>query len=121
MAEQADLVTTAIIAAVAAAVDEAEKELFPDDEEQRLIAVYGNLKEALEEKYSGESELLEAVYRLEDEDTSLHRQSLYREVQIVEADEDPDLVEAADAVLQVLSASPAGEEHVARARQITSD
>lgn len=101
-----DPITEAIVAAIVADVDEEEKELLVDDTKADALDAYEQLKELIVDKYTTESELLEAILLLEGEDSRVNRQRVQTEVAAVNAAEDPALVEAAKALQAEIQAIP---------------
>ncbi|MFW6182229.1 MAG: hypothetical protein ACOC8X_00420 [Chloroflexota bacterium] len=109
-----DPVTTAIVAAVLADADEAER--LSDENKEEIVDKYDDLVVLLEEAYALDSRLIEVLYQLEDDDTAAHRQMLHQEVKIVRADREPAIVQAAQQVLDTIAAQPGGDEIILRAR-----
>jgi hypothetical protein len=104
-----DPVTTAIVAALAAgaisAATEAGKKAVAD--------AYEALKALLKKKFGHESELVKSVESLETKPDSTARKSLLQEeVTTAKADQDPDILQAAQAVLDEVSAQPGGVLHI---------
>lgn len=111
-----DPITVAVTAAVVAGVAEEEKALLVDDTKEDALDAYEALKDQIEDKYTTESELLEAILLLEGEDSPENRQRVQAEVAAVKAAEDPQLVEAAEALQAQIAALPGGEEILAACR-----
>src|SRR5690242_15806525 len=104
-----DPITTAIIAALSAGaisgLTEASKTAITD--------AYSRLKALLSKKFGGDSDVLHAVEQVETKPDSAGRKAtLQEEVVAVKADQDQDLLQAAQALLQLLQASPGGEQHI---------
>ncbi len=104
-----DPITTAILAALSAGaisgLTEASKTAITD--------AYGQLKALLTKKFGGESDVVHAVNEVETKPDSAGRQAtLQEEVTAVKADQDQEVLHAAQALLQLLQASPEGGQHV---------
>jgi hypothetical protein len=104
-----DPITAAIVAALSAGalsgLTEASKTAIADG--------YGRLKVLLSKKFGGNSDVLHAVEQVETKPDSAGRKAtLQEEVAAVQADQDLDLLQAAQALLQLLQASPGGEQHI---------
>lgn len=93
-----DPITAAVVAAVEAGLDEEEKAFVQDESKQDALDAYDDLKDMIVDKYTTESELLEAILLLEGQNTAAGRERLQAEVAAVDAAEDPELVEAAHAL-----------------------
>lgn len=104
-----DPITEAVVAAIVADLDEEEKALLVDDAKADALAAYDRLKELIVDKYTTDSELLEAILLLEGEDNRSNRQRVQAEVAAVNAAEDPVLVEAAQLLQAEIAALPAGD------------
>ncbi|MFL5591378.1 MAG: hypothetical protein ACJ797_06120 [Ktedonobacteraceae bacterium] len=107
-----DPVTTAIVAALAAgaisAVTEAGKKTVAD--------TYEALKSLLKKKFGHESELVKSVESLETRPDSTARKNLLQEEVIAaKADQDPDILQAAQALLNQISTQPDGVKHIQHA------
>jgi hypothetical protein len=107
-----DLVTTAILAAVTARV---APEL-TEGSKKAIEEAYDGLKGLIREKCVGESELVEAVDKLEQRPESAgRRETLKEEVERANAEKDPEILAAAQALLEKIQAQPGGEQHIRRA------
>ena len=74
---------------------------------------YARLKTLLTKKFGGESEVVHAVNGMEAKPESAGRQvTLQEEVAAVSADQDQEVLHAAQALLQLLQASGEGGQHV---------
>lgn len=104
-----DPITRAVVAAIVADLDEEEKALLVDDAKDDALATYDRLKELIVDKFTTESELLEAILLLEGEDNRVNRQRVQTEVAAVNAAEDPVLVEAAQALQAEIAALPGSD------------
>lgn len=107
-----DPITTAIVAALSAGalsgLTETGKQVIAD--------AYGALKILLKKKFGGQSEVVKSVENLEAKPESSNRQGvLQEEVQAVHADQDPDLLQAAQSLLEQIKAQPGGEQHIQNA------
>ena len=97
-----DPITEAVVAAVAAGLDEEEKALLVEAGKKDALQAYDTLKKRIKDRYTTESELLEAILLLEGEDTPENRQRVADEVEKVQAADHPRLVEAAHVLLAEL-------------------
>ena len=99
---------SALVAGAAAGVGEAGKKLVVDG--------YGTLKAALRAKFGADSELAGALEGLERNPGSQGRkQTLDEEIAAAKADEDPELVELARALLEQIESQPGGARHIQNA------
>jgi hypothetical protein len=104
-----DPITTAIVAALSAGVlgglTEASKTAITDG--------YSKLKMLLTKKFGGGSEVIHAVNEVEAKPDAAGRQAMLQaEIASTKADQDQDLLHAAQALLQLLQASPEGTQHI---------
>ncbi len=104
-----DPITTAILTALSAGavsgLTEASKTAITD--------AYRQLKALLTKKFGGESDVVHAVNEVETKPDSAGRQAtLQEEVAAVKADQDQEVLHAAQALLQLLQASPEAGQHV---------
>ena len=104
-----DLITTAIVAALSAGVlgglTEASKTAITD--------AYNKLKMLLTNKFGGESEVIHAVNEVEAKPNAAGRQAMLQaEIANAKADQDQDLLHAAQALFQLLQASPEEASHI---------
>ncbi len=105
-----DPITAALVAAVSAGavsgLTEASKTVITD--------AYSKLKALLARKFGGKSDLVHAVEQVEAKPDSAGRQAtLQEEVAAVKAEHDPEVLQAAQALLQVLQAEAAeGGQHI---------
>ena len=107
-----DPVTTAIVAALAAGatsgVTEAGK--------KAIVDAYEALKTLLKKKFGHESELVKSVESLETRPDSTSRKNvLQEEVIAAKADQDPDILQTAQALLNQISTQPDGLKHIQHA------
>lgn len=104
-----DPVTTAFIAAVAAGAAGGVGKVA----EEAIVDGYNALKAALRRKFGAESEVAEAVEKVEAKPESAgRRETLKEEVAAAGADQDPELRQAAEGLLERLKAQPGGAESV---------
>jgi hypothetical protein len=102
-----DPITTAILAALSAGVAQSAGKTG----EHLIVDAYQALKTAIKGKLGVDSEVTRAVDALERKPTSQGRQAtLAEEVAIVKANEDPELLGAAQAILDHVGATPAGRQ-----------
>ena len=104
-----DPITAAIVAAVSAGaisgLTEASKTAITD--------AYNKLKALLAKKFGGDSEVVHSVNEVEAKPDAAGRKAMLQaEVAIAKADQDQDLLQAAQALLQLLQASPQGAQHI---------
>ncbi len=104
-----DPITSAIVAAVSAGaiggLTEVGKTVLTD--------AYGKLKALLVKKFGKESEVVQAVEQVEAKPASEARQAtLAEEVAAVKADQESELLQVAQALLQVLPSSPEHAQHL---------
>ncbi len=96
-----DPITTAIVAAVAGVSSSAIKD------------GYEALKAALKKKFGEKSDLVEAVNKLEEKPASEGRKAtVQEEVEAVKANDEPEIVRLAQALLDKIKEQPGGQEIV---------
>lgn len=106
------ITTTAIVAALAAGVAKSATTVG----ESVLVDAYQALKGLLQRKFGAGSQVVKAVENLEAAPASEGRQiTLNEEVQAAGADEDPEVREAAQALIDRLKEMPDGQQHVQNA------
>lgn len=99
-----DPVTTAILAAVAGELTKA------------VLSAFEDLKALLKKKHGVQSNVVQAVEALEAKPTSPARKDLLKEeVLAAKADQDPDLLNAAQRLLQQIGTQPGGQQHIQQA------
>jgi hypothetical protein len=104
-----DPVTTAIIAAVEAGANSAAGDLA----KKALVDCYDGLKALIKKKFGSDSDVAEAVDKLEKKpDAAGRRQTVGDELQAVNAGTDPELLAAAQALLDQLKAIPGAKQTV---------
>jgi hypothetical protein len=102
-----DPVTTAIIAALTAGATTGGTELV----KKSVSDGYDGIKSLLKEKFGHNSEVVKAVTGLETKPGSEGRRStLQEEIVAAKADQDPDVVKAAQAILGELKSQPGGAQ-----------
>lgn len=100
-------VTTAILAAIAAGASAGVS----DVAKKAMGDAYGGLKTLLQRKFGGESKVVEAVERLEaDPESAGWKETVEKEATKAGANQDRDLIAAAEAVLARLKELPAGQQ-----------
>ncbi len=104
-----DPITAAIVAAVSAGaiggLTEASK--------AAIAYAYNKLKTLLSKKFGGESDVVHAVNEVEAKPDSAGRKTtLQEEVAAAKADQDQEVLQAAQALLHLLRATPEGGQHV---------
>lgn len=104
-----DPVTTAVLAAIEAGANSAAG----DVAKKALVDCYDGLKALLKKKFGGESEVAQAVDKLEDKpDAKGRRLTVEEEMTAVKAGADPELLMAAQALLNQLKAMPGAKQSV---------
>ena len=102
-------VSTAIIAAIAAGLVAGVK----DTGKKAVADAYNGLKALITRKFGGDSKLAEAVVKLEEDPKSPGRaQTVGKKVREVGADQDQEIVDAANLLLDKLKELPSGEAHI---------
>ena len=92
-------ITTAIIAALAKLAEPAVKD------------AYDGLKTLLINKFGKNSELVEAVEKVEAKPDSLGRQTmLQEEVLVAKVEQDPEILKAAEVLIEQIKAQPGGQQ-----------
>jgi hypothetical protein len=100
-----DPVTTAIVAALAAGAGKVA--------EKAIVDAYDGLKAILKRKFREQGDLAEAIKELEAKPESDGRKTTLREEVVnAKADQDPDVLKAALALLDQIKAHPGGEQHI---------
>lgn len=91
-----DSITTAIVAAVTAGVING----LPETNKTAITDAYGKLKALLIKKFGEQSDVVHAVNEVEAKPTSAGRQAtLQEEIVAIKADQDPEVCQAAQALL----------------------
>jgi len=107
-----DPITTAIVAALAAGVAKSAGKLG----EKVIVEAYEALKAAIRNKLGIESDAAKAVDALEAKPESAGRKgTLSEELTAAKADQDPQILAAAQALLDKLKAQPGGEQIIQQA------
>jgi hypothetical protein len=101
-------ILSALTAGAAAGATETGKKL--------VVDAYQGIKDLLSRKFGADSKVVEAVGKLEeDPESSGWKESVGKEVAKAGADRDPDLVAAAEALLDKIKALPGGEQSIQQA------
>jgi hypothetical protein len=104
---------TAIVAALSAGVATGAGKAVG---ENSLVDAYQGLKTILKRKFGDDSEVVEAVDKLEQKPDSEARKALLKEeVEAAGADNDLEVREAAQELRELIEAQPGGEQHVQHA------
>ncbi len=104
-----DPITTAIVAALSAGAISG----LTETSKTAITDAYARLKTLLTKKFGGESDVVHAVNEVEAKPDSAGRKAtLQEEIAAVKADQDQEVLHAAQALLQLLQASPEGGQHV---------
>lgn len=107
--QKMDPVTMAIIAAVEAGANSAAG----DVAKKALVDCYDGLKSLLIKKFGTESDVAEALDKLEKQpDAKGRRQTVQDELVAVDAGADPELLKAAQALVDQIKSRPGGEQHI---------
>ncbi len=107
-----DPITAALIAALAAGVTSSVTEVG----KTMLVDAYNGLKTLLKKKFGEQSRVVQSVAFLEDMPTSEASKALVHEAVVAaKADQDPELQQAAQALLDQVQAQPGGEQHIQNA------
>jgi hypothetical protein len=100
---------TAIVAALSAGVVSGVGQVGKD----ALVDAYKGLKETLKRKFGDDSEVVEAVDKLEKKpDSEARKGVLLEEVEDARVDQDPEVRKAAQELLDSIKEQPGGEKHV---------
>ena len=100
-----DPITAAIIAALAAGLTEVGK--------NTIVDAYTGLKSLLKKKFGDNSKVVKAVDNLEEEkDSKGYQITLQEQIAKAKADQDQELVQAAQALLREIRTQPGGEQHI---------
>ncbi len=103
---------TAIVAALSAGVASGGGKVV----ENVLVDAYTGLKMVLKRKFGDDSEVVEAVDKLEKDPNSDWRQGMLKEMlEDAAVDQDPEVRQVAQELLKQLQAQPGGEAHVQNA------
>jgi hypothetical protein len=114
-----DPVTIAILAAITAGAAKGTVEAAADAAAKPIVSGYAALKALLRRKFGSSSEVIEAVDKLEKAPGSTgRRQTLGEQLAAVKAADDPELLSAAQALLDQIKAQPGGERHLQMAQGI---
>jgi len=106
-----DPITGAIIAALAAGVVTGATEIG----KKLLVDTYDALKAALKKKFGEDSDLVEAVDKLEQKrDSAGWKEEVEKQVQATKSNQDPELAKLAQALLDALKATDEGQQAIAK-------
>ena len=104
-----DPITTAIVAALAAGVASGATEVG----KKVVVDAYDTLKTAIKNKFGGDSDLVDAVDKLEKKpDSGGRKEVLQEEVAAAKADQDPEILKAAQDLIDQIKDQPGGEQHI---------
>jgi hypothetical protein len=107
--EPATTITTAILAAIAAGAAGGTTEA----SKQAIIDAYNGLKAVLKKTVGTHSDLVEAVAQLEQKPDSAGRKTtLQEEMVAAKVNQRPEVIQAAQTLLDQLKAQPGGEQHI---------
>jgi len=103
-----DPITTAIIAATASGVTKVGQQV--------IVDAYITLKSLLKKKFGEQSEVVRSVEGLEAKpDSTARKELLKEEVAAIKADQDTDILQAAQDLLDKIGRHPGGEKHIQQA------
>ena len=106
-----DPITAAIVSALAVGIGAGAAKVA----EQAIADSYNALKSALMKKHGEDSDVIEAVEKLEAKPNSTGRQTtLQEEIKASKADQDPELIKAAKALLAKIKKLPEGQTIVSQ-------
>jgi len=104
-----DIVANAIVAALSAGAVAGAT----DTAKSAVADAYEALKSLIKKKFGSDSEASEAIDKLEAKpDSDGKKQVLAEELKAVNSTSDPELVSAAQALLELIRALPQGEKHI---------
>jgi hypothetical protein len=104
-----DIVTNAIVAAISAGAVAGAK----DTAKSAIVDAYQGLKSLVKQKFGHESDAAEAIDKLEAKpDSDGRKQTLAEELKAVNSTSDPELISAAQSLLELIRALPQGEKHI---------
>ncbi len=104
-----DPITSAILSAVSAGAISG----LTDMSKTAITDAYNKLKALLAKKFGNNSDVVQAVHLVEAKPDSAGRQTtLQEEIVTAKADQDQDILSVAQALLQLLQASPEGVQHI---------
>lgn len=107
-----DPVTAAIIAGLSASAIAG----VPKAAEQVIADAYAGLKALITRKFGGESDVAKAVAGLESKlDSAGRKETLGEEVKAARVDQDPEILKAAQALMDQIKAVPGGAQHIQNA------
>jgi|SRR5215217_3274183 len=105
-----DPITTAILAAIAQGIITGAAQAVG---ENPINDAYQKLKAILKGKFGNDSDIVEAVDKVEERpDSEVRKELLKEEVEIAGVDQDPEVRQAAQELLDRLRAQPSGEQHI---------
>ena len=107
--------TSAIVAALVTGAATGVATGVTDTVTRKVIDAYDALKATLKEKFGTDSQVVEALEQLETKpEAKSHQAAIEEELQVVQADQDPEVVAAAQALLEALEQSPAGKQAISK-------
>lgn len=113
-----DPVTIAIVGALAVGVAGGAGQVG----KSLIIDAYDAVKAALKKKYGEDSDVVDAVARLEKKpDSNARQEVLQEEVEAVKADEEPEIRQAAQTLLDRLNALPSGAQAIQNIQNVYGD
>lgn len=113
-----DPITGAILAAVTAGVTSGVTEIG----KKAIVDAYGALKAKLQEKFGSDSDLVEAVDKLEKKPESAGwKEEVQTQIQAAQATEDDELQQLAQALLEALKDTAEGQKAVSKYHIVDSE
>jgi hypothetical protein len=107
-----DPITTSILAALTAGITGSTSKVG----QQAILDTYEALKNILKRKFGNQSDIIKSVEALETKPESAARKEMLKEeIATVEADQDPDILKAAQDLLDKIGAHPGGVQHIQQA------
>jgi hypothetical protein len=104
-----DIVANAIVAALSAGAVAGVS----DTAKSGIADAYQGLKSLIKKKFGHDSEVAEAIDKLEAKpDSDGNKKTLAEELEAVNSASDPELVSAAQSLLSLIKALPQGEKHI---------
>jgi hypothetical protein len=110
-----DPISTAIVAAITAGATTGATDIA----KKAIVDGYVALKALVKNKFGGNSEVVDAIEKLQAKpDSAGRRETLAEEIKATRASEEPDLLAAAKSLLEIIRAMPNGEQHIQQARGV---
>ena len=108
-----EAITSAIVAALSAGVATGAT----DTAKEAITDAYDGLKSIIKKKFGSDSEAVHAIDKLEAKPDSEGRKlTLSEELETIDAGSDPELITAAQTLIELIRALPRGETHIQSAQ-----